>query len=232
MQVHSQTMAWGSSPIQTTVPPLPHLCHHHVYKTSSYRTQTLCPSLYCWCPHANSSKLRIPRAPQIFFNYADFDGSNMFILSGLPAESTSHPFDIALFEDWIYWTEWNFPSIHRAKKFTGQDYEKVLELGVRPYEIQIFHPSQQTQATENPCGTNNGGCSHLCLIAYGGKAYTCACPDLFVLESDNKTCNATCDNTYQHFKCADNSKCIPAYWKCDGQTDCADGSDEAGNLNC
>lgn len=164
MQVHSQTMAWGSSPIQTTVPPpLPHLCHHHVYKTSSYRTQTLCPSLYCWCPHANSSKLRIPRAPQIFFklcqlflnlvlppffwfdSYADFDGSNMFILSGLPAESTSHPFDIALFEDWIYWTEWNFPSIHRAKKFTGQDYEKVLELGVRPYEIQIFHPSQQTQ---------------------------------------------------------------------------------------
>lgn len=45
----------------------------------------------------------------------------------------------------------------------------------------------------NPCGENNGGCSHLCLIAPGGKNYTCACPDSFVLVSNNnRSCTANC----------------------------------------
>ncbi|KAJ7377405.1 hypothetical protein OS493_029303 [Desmophyllum pertusum] len=39
-----------------------------------------------------------------------------------------------------------------------------------------------------PCRINNGGCSHLCLLAPGGK-YKCACPNGVELEADNKTCS-------------------------------------------
>ena len=29
----------------------------------------------------------------------------------------------------------------------------------------------------NPCGSNNGGCSHLCLLSTEPGGRTCACPD-------------------------------------------------------
>ena len=29
----------------------------------------------------------------------------------------------------------------------------------------------------NPCASNNGGCSHLCLLSTASSRYTCACPD-------------------------------------------------------
>ncbi|KAJ8019651.1 Low-density lipoprotein receptor-related protein 2 [Holothuria leucospilota] len=161
-----------------------------------------------------------------FVAYSNLDGSGMFILSGLPPDSVSHPFDVAVFEDWIYWSEWNLKAIHRAKKLSGENYEKVLDLGVRPYIIQIYHPLQQDQNISNPCGSDNGGCSHLCLIAEGGQTFSCACPNYFDLGDDGKTCMPYCTNPDQHFICTDNSKCIPKHWYCDNQRDCNDGSDE------
>ena len=44
----------------------------------------------------------------------------------------------------------------------------------------------------NPCGEENGNCSHLCLLAPGGKNFTCACPASFKLNTDNRTCRANC----------------------------------------
>lgn len=39
----------------------------------------------------------------------------------------------------------------------------------------------------NPCGLNNGNCSHLCLNRPGNN-FTCACPFGFELTTDNITC--------------------------------------------
>lgn len=41
------------------------------------------------------------------------------------------------------------------------------------------------------CTLNNGGCSHLCLLA-PDKMHTCACPTNFYLAADNKTCLSNC----------------------------------------
>lgn len=87
---------------------------------------------------------------------------------------------------------------------------------------------------KNPCGTNNGGCSHLCLISPGGEDYVCACPDNFVMLPSasrsgvpNRICIANC-TAGQHQCRGDDSRCIPWYYKCDGNKDCKDGSDEEG----
>ena len=76
----------------------------------------------------------------------------------------------------------------------------------------------------NPCGDDNGGCSHLCLIAPGGQTYTCACPDNFELAGDDLSCLARCGSN--QFRCDNNEMCIPLEWMCDTESDCSDGSDE------
>ncbi len=38
---------------------------------------------------------------------------------------------------------------------------------------------------------------------------------------------ASSDCSFQQFECIDKSKCIPLSWKCDGDSDCKDHSDEA-----
>ena len=42
----------------------------------------------------------------------------------------------------------------------------------------------------NPCGVDNGGCSHLCLLsAAKPEGYSCACPTDIKLYPDGKTCD-------------------------------------------
>jgi len=40
---------------------------------------------------------------------------------------------------------------------------------------------------KNPCGSNNGGCSHLCLLNIN-QTFACGCPHLMALGPDNRTC--------------------------------------------
>ena len=42
----------------------------------------------------------------------------------------------------------------------------------------------------NPCLSENGGCSHLCLLSPGQTmvSHTCACPSGIKLQADKKTC--------------------------------------------
>ena len=38
------------------------------------------------------------------------------------------------------------------------------------------------------CGSDNGGCSFLCLPSPSSQAYQCVCPPGMTLMSDGKTC--------------------------------------------
>ena len=51
----------------------------------------------------------------------------------------------------------------------------------------FLHPA----VSGHPCQTNNGGCSHLCLLSPGG-GYKCSCPTNFYLSADNKQCVSNC----------------------------------------
>ncbi|XP_033107798.1 low-density lipoprotein receptor-related protein 2-like isoform X2 [Anneissia japonica] len=157
--------------------------------------------------------------------YSNLDGTGITLLLD---EGVGHPFAVTVFEDYVYWTDWNVKTINRANKLNGRHAEILKTTIHRPFDIHVVHPLRQDTTINNPCGANNGGCSHLCLLVpstiEGHTTFSCACPNNFELRPDRKTCEAQCTN--QQFKCTDNDKCIPSYWMCDGELDCHDGSDE------
>ncbi len=45
-------------------------------------------------------------------------------------EHLRHPFSITLFEDWMYWTDWDKNTIFRANKFNGSNAEPVTAMNM------------------------------------------------------------------------------------------------------
>ncbi|XP_040583657.2 LOW QUALITY PROTEIN: low-density lipoprotein receptor-related protein 2 [Lepeophtheirus salmonis] len=159
---------------------------------------------------------------------SDFDGMNKHVV--LKGPKAAHVFSLTLLDDTIYYTDWNHKAVLSANKFTGENFKVIRNTTHRPHDLHIFHPLRQLKY-ENPCENNNGGCSHLCLIGSHkhnkGVKYTCTCPDNFLLGEDQKTCSPNCrKNQHQCGPGGKDDRCIPHYEKCDGKTDCEDGSDE------
>lgn len=91
-----------------------------------------------------------------------YDGSDIHMVLR-DRDFLSHPFAVTVFENYIYWTDWRTASVIRANKWNGTDMQVIQRTQTQPFGIQVLHSSRQPQA-ENPCGLNNGGCSHLCLL--------------------------------------------------------------------
>ncbi|XP_058867450.1 low-density lipoprotein receptor-related protein 1 isoform X2 [Acipenser ruthenus] len=158
-------------------------------------------------------------AREDYIEFASLDGTNRHTVLG---QDIPHIFAMTLFEEYIYWTDWETKSINRAHKTMGKNKSMLISTLHRPMDIHIFHPSRQPGVPHHPCQTDNGGCSNLCLLSPGG-GFKCACPTNFYLAADGRTCMSNC--TASQFVCK-NDKCIPFWWKCDTEDDCGDRSDE------
>ncbi|XP_017271351.1 low-density lipoprotein receptor-related protein 1 isoform X3 [Kryptolebias marmoratus] len=158
-------------------------------------------------------------AREDYIAFVSMDGTNRHTVL---TQDIPHIFAMTLFEEYIYWTDWETKSINRVHKTLGTNKSMLISTLHRPMDIHVYHPYRQPEVSGHPCQTNNGDCSNLCLLSPGG-GYKCACPTNFYLASDGRQCLSNC--TASQFVCK-NDKCIPFWWKCDTEDDCGDRSDE------
>ncbi|KAF5269791.1 hypothetical protein FQA39_LY08572 [Lamprigera yunnana] len=114
--------------------------------------------------------------------YSNLDGSNRKILIG--SSVLPHPFGLDVFGNYVYWTDWITSNIEAANKITAAN-RTVLGSGINGLmDVRVFHRSRKMVKTG--CNSNNGGCTHLCLLKPAG--YSCACPIGIKLSEDGRSC--------------------------------------------
>ncbi|KAK9512535.1 hypothetical protein O3M35_000936 [Rhynocoris fuscipes] len=148
----------------------------------------------------------------------------------------AHPFSVAVFKDNLYWDDWNQNSIFVADKDHGVGIQPIAAVFPGLMDLKVY--AHGIQVGTNACNSSHP-CSHLCFAQPNKAAPKCACPDELIsrenkclcpdgsLPSQNNTCPKkakTCAPTM--FSCKNNN-CIPNLWRCDGENDCGDNSDEA-----
>ena len=86
-----------------------------------------------------------------------------------------YPFAMTLYDQHIFWTDWNTRSIYRANKHDGSDQRVMIQnLPSRPMDLHVLSNSRQQQCS-SPCQQFNGGCSHICtpgtVLAFVSQSY-------------------------------------------------------------
>ncbi|VDM56602.1 unnamed protein product [Angiostrongylus costaricensis] len=71
-----------------------------------------------------------------------------------------HPFSIAVFEDRIYYTDWEHDGVITINKFTGGEMRTVMQKVSTPMTVRIYHKLAQPKLP-NKC--DNSGCNEMCL---------------------------------------------------------------------
>lgn len=157
-------------------------------------------------------------------------------------EKVSHPFAVAVLKDKMYWDDWKAKSIFIADKDTGDNVITINNSFSGLMDLKVF--AHFVQHGSNACSMKNTTCDTLCLGG-PGNTYSCLCPDGFnkdkdgkcvcpngLMPSSNMTCPkkaGTCAPT--EFTCK-NGLCISESWRCNGNNDCGDLSDEVGCPHC
>jgi len=151
----------------------------------------------------------------------------------------SFPYSLAIYNDWMYWNDWNERKIYKASKIDGTQQSVIKSWVFNVMEMKAYSPNSQ----KGNSGCSGNPCLHAPICLPKPRGYKCACPDNLIEKSrgghiycecpageklvgDECKALTTCDA--DQFTC-DNQFCIPKSWQCDDDNDCRDNSDE---MNC
>lgn len=77
------------------------------------------------------------------------------------SQDIPHIFALTLFEDYIYWTDWETKSINRAHKTTGANKSMLISTLHRPMDIHIYHAYRQPDGEGDGAGSARAGTAAL-----------------------------------------------------------------------
>lgn len=72
--------------------------------------------------------------------YSDLEGHHRHTVYD---RTLPHPFAITIFEDTIYWTDWNTRTVEKGNKYDGSDRVVLVNTTHKPYDIHVYHPYRQ-----------------------------------------------------------------------------------------
>lgn len=144
-----------------------------------------------------------------------------------------HPFDLAVYDKYLFYTDWVLHSIIRVDKYTGENWVELRKNIPRP--MSLIAVGNQTLSCEiNPCSVLNGGCEDICNVNQDNGQVQCSCHSgRYLIQSSKNRCawtKKTCQDPQESFQCSQSLDeepiCIPYGLTCDGVQHCPDGSDE------
>lgn len=76
----------------------------------------------------------------LLLRFSDLDGHHRHtVYDGI----LPHPFAITVFEETVYWTDWNTRTVEKGNKYTGSGREALVNTTHRPFDIHVCHPYRQ-----------------------------------------------------------------------------------------
>uniref|UniRef100_A0A8C6KW07 Epidermal growth factor n=1 Tax=Nothobranchius furzeri TaxID=105023 RepID=A0A8C6KW07_NOTFU len=113
---------------------------------------------------------------------AAFDGSDRRVLL---ENQVAHPFDLAVFEDRLWISDWEHQQLRSVHKLTGKKLQHIHGNMVQPASIVVVHPL--VKPGSDVCLHLNGGCAQVCENKLGSAH--CSCLPRYVLSPDGKSCS-------------------------------------------
>lgn len=158
-----------------------------------------------------------------------FDGTNRQVL----VTSVAQPVGLAVNEQLLFWADKESKLLEQANKKTGRDRQTMKSrLPFLSDLVLVRDRRERKPAARSGCLQRNLKCSHLC-VRHEDSTARCSCPVGLILDVDGQTCVLSLPCATNQFACSSGANlCIPLAWKCDGEVDCKDGSDEALCASC
>ena len=101
-----------------------------------------------------------------------------------------HPFGVAVFQNWLYWTDWSDSSLNRMDRLTGENREVLLSnLDNRPMDIHVYHKNRSIGGKKEGAPINKS-LPHIGLLVNSGVSL------VFVLELSSFTTCSKIANVY------------------------------------